>query len=54
MLGSHKENEKPVEDPFQDRRSDYDVTNTVKVSSTTTVRRGGLFNIRGSVSKRKR
>lgn len=39
MVGSRKENYKPVEDPFQDRRSDYDVTNTVKVSSTTEVRR---------------
>jgi hypothetical protein len=28
----------PVEDPFQDRRSDYDVTNTVRVSSTRAVR----------------
>jgi hypothetical protein len=39
MVGSHNKNEKPVEDPFQDRRSDYDVTNTVRVSSTTEVRR---------------
>ena len=29
----------PVEDPFQDRRNDYDVTNTIKVSSTLKVRR---------------
>ncbi len=39
MVGSHTKNDKPVEDPFQDRRSDYDVTNTVKVSSTTAVRK---------------
>lgn len=38
MGGSLKENDKPVEDPFQDRRSEYDVTNTVKVSCTTEVR----------------
>jgi len=33
----HK-NKPPVEDPFQERRSDYDVTNTVKVSSPRAVR----------------
>lgn len=39
MVGSRKENNNPVEDPLQDRRSDYDVTNTVRVSSTTAVRK---------------
>lgn len=39
MGGSHNNNDKPVEDPFQDRRSDYDVTNTIKVSSAIKVRR---------------
>jgi hypothetical protein len=41
MSGHNKNNDKhkPVEAPFQDRRSDYDVTNTVRVSSTTSVRR---------------
>ena len=37
--GAHNKNERPVEEPFQDRRSDYDITNTVKVSSTIKVRR---------------
>ncbi len=41
MAGSNNNYDKrrPVETPFQDRRSDYDVTNTVQVSSTTAVRR---------------
>ena len=39
MTGQKNDKNKPVEDQFQDRRSDYDVTNTVKVSSTIKVRR---------------
>lgn len=39
MNGPGNNKKTPVEDPFQDRRSDYDVTNTVKVSSTIKVRR---------------
>lgn len=33
----HKSKNRPVEDPVQNRRSDYDVTNTVNVSSTNAV-----------------
>ena len=39
MSAASNDHNKPVEDPFQDRRSDYDVTNTVKVSSPAKVRR---------------
>lgn len=39
MFQRDNKNIPPVEDPFQDRRSDYDVTNTVQVSSPRAVRR---------------
>jgi hypothetical protein len=39
VIASANNKKVPVEDPFQDRRNDYDVTNTIKVSSTLKVRR---------------